>query len=404
MPAVILDQEFFAHPVGEVARELLGCTIAVGRTAGMIVEVERYQQDDPASHSFRGPTPRAAVMFGPPGRLYVYRSYGVHWCANVVCEPPGSGAAVLLRALAPIAGLDVMRERRGGGRRPAALLRSGRLCAALGIERVDERERDRAGAGPDPPRGCRERRAVRSAHRDLDCHRPALAPRCRGLGPPVPPVSRAGGRLSGGSARALAERSVDVVPPDGLAAKLALGRPLRVKLGVDPHRPRHPPRSHRRPAEAARVPGRRTHRGPDHRRLDRPRRRSVRPLVDAADAVRKGDRRERRDVSRAGVQGARSGARGGAPQRRVVRRHGPRAALPTRSHDDGQSAAPPRGLRPAHVGAAAHLHPRVALPADAGLRLGGRGGRRRAGGNRSAFQPHAGREVQHATGSHPKSP
>ena len=130
----ILDQEFFARPVGEVARDLLGCTVAVGPTAGTIVEVERYQQDDPASHSFRGPTPRAAVMFGPPGRLYVYRSYGVHWCANVVCEPAGHGAAVLLRALAPIAGLDLMRERRGGVADRLLCSGPGRLCAALGID------------------------------------------------------------------------------------------------------------------------------------------------------------------------------------------------------------------------------------------------------------------------------
>lgn len=134
MGEVIIDQEFFARPVGEVARDLLGCTIAVGQTAGTIVEVERYQQDDPASHSFRGPTPRAAVMFGPPGRLYVYRSYGVHWCANVVCEPAGSGAAVLLRALAPVAGLDVMRERRGGVADRLLCSGPGRLCAALGID------------------------------------------------------------------------------------------------------------------------------------------------------------------------------------------------------------------------------------------------------------------------------
>ncbi len=134
MEDVIIDQEFFARPVGEVARDLLGCTMAVGQTAGTIVEVERYQQDDPASHSFRGPTARAAVMFGPPGRLYVYRSYGVHWCANVVCEPAGSGAAVLLRALAPVAGLDVMRERRGGVADRLLCSGPGRLCAALGID------------------------------------------------------------------------------------------------------------------------------------------------------------------------------------------------------------------------------------------------------------------------------
>ena len=94
MIGTLLDEAFFARPVAQVAPELLGCVIEVGDLAGEIVEVERYQQDDPASHSFRGPTPRAAVMFGPPGRLYVYRSYGVHWCANVVCEPEGYGAAV----------------------------------------------------------------------------------------------------------------------------------------------------------------------------------------------------------------------------------------------------------------------------------------------------------------------
>jgi len=129
-----LDQTFFARPVGDVAADLLGCLLEVGEAAGVIVEVERYQQNDPASHSFRGPTPRAAVMFGPPGRLYVYRSYGVHWCANVVCEPEGSGAAVLIRALAPIRGLDVMRERRGGVADGLLCSGPGRLCEALGID------------------------------------------------------------------------------------------------------------------------------------------------------------------------------------------------------------------------------------------------------------------------------
>lgn len=127
------DQMFFARPVGTVAADLLGCVLEVGEAAGVIVEVERYQQDDPASHSFRGPTPRAAVMFGPPGRLYVYRSYGVHWCANVVCEPEGRGAAVLIRALAPIRGLDLMRERRGGVADGLLCSGPGRLCEALGI-------------------------------------------------------------------------------------------------------------------------------------------------------------------------------------------------------------------------------------------------------------------------------
>lgn len=134
MTGALLDQAFFARPVAEVAPELLGCVISVGRSAAVIVEVERYQQDDPASHSFRGPTPRSAVMFGPPGRLYVYRSYGIHWCANVVCEPEGHGAALLLRAAEPVRGLAAMRRRRGV--EPARLLCSGpgRLCQALGID------------------------------------------------------------------------------------------------------------------------------------------------------------------------------------------------------------------------------------------------------------------------------
>jgi DNA-3-methyladenine glycosylase len=129
-----LSEEFFAREVARIAPELVGCLLLVDGVGGVIVEVERYQEDDPASHSFRGPRGRAAVMFGPPGHLYVYRSYGIHWCANLVCEPEGQGAAVLVRALAPTHGLAAMRARRAG--RPDRLLCAGpgRLCTALGVD------------------------------------------------------------------------------------------------------------------------------------------------------------------------------------------------------------------------------------------------------------------------------
>jgi DNA-3-methyladenine glycosylase len=112
---------------------LIGWTLLVDGVGGRIVEVEAYMEDDPASHSYRGRTTRNGVMFGPSGRLYVYRSYGIHWCANVVCDRDGVGAAVLLRALAPTHGLDRMRARRGVD--DARLLCSGpgRLTDALAI-------------------------------------------------------------------------------------------------------------------------------------------------------------------------------------------------------------------------------------------------------------------------------
>lgn len=123
----------FAGTVHDVAVSLLGCTLLVDGVGGRIVEVEAYAPDDPASHSYRGRTARNAAMFGAPGRLYVYRSYGVHWCANVVCERKGVGAAVLLRSLEPTHGLETMARRRGVADPWLLCAGPGRLTQALGI-------------------------------------------------------------------------------------------------------------------------------------------------------------------------------------------------------------------------------------------------------------------------------
>ena len=123
----------------EVARELLGCTFLVDGIGGVIVETEAYAPDDPASHAFRGRTARNGAMFGPAGHLYVYRSYGIHWCANVVCEEEGIGAAVLLRALEPTAGLDVMAARRGLADPMLLCAGPGRLTQALGVTSEHDR-------------------------------------------------------------------------------------------------------------------------------------------------------------------------------------------------------------------------------------------------------------------------
>jgi DNA-3-methyladenine glycosylase len=128
-----LGRAFFARSVHEVAPDLVGATLLVDGAGGRVVEVEAYDSGDPASHGYGGPTARNRAMFGPPGHAYVYRSYGVHWCLNLVCGPVGSAEAVLVRALEPLAGLERMRERRG--LEPDRLLCSGpgRLCQALGI-------------------------------------------------------------------------------------------------------------------------------------------------------------------------------------------------------------------------------------------------------------------------------
>jgi DNA-3-methyladenine glycosylase len=131
----MLSRDFFARSVHEVAPDLIGVTLLVDGVGGKIVEVEAYDQEDPASHAHRGRTARNLSMFGPPGHAYVYRSYGIHWCLNLVCAEAGNPEAVLIRALQPTAGIAEQQRRRGIEETRSLCSGPGKLCQALAITR-----------------------------------------------------------------------------------------------------------------------------------------------------------------------------------------------------------------------------------------------------------------------------
>jgi DNA-3-methyladenine glycosylase len=131
---VTLGRDFYDRSVHDVARDLIGCVVRHGDTAGRIVETESYHMEEPACHAYVGLTQRTRTLFGPPGHAYVYFSYGIHSLLNAVCEPEGVGAAVLIRALQPVDGVDVMRARRGVERTRELCSGPGKLTQALGID------------------------------------------------------------------------------------------------------------------------------------------------------------------------------------------------------------------------------------------------------------------------------
>jgi DNA-3-methyladenine glycosylase len=148
-------RDFFERPVVEVARELVGWTVRHGETAGVIVETEAYHQSEPACHAYVGVTPRTQPLYGPPGCAYVYRSYGIHALLNAVCEPEGVGAAVLIRALEPVDGVELMRLRRRLDGVHDLCSGPGKLTQALDVE-LHHNATDLLGEGPvtlEPPRG-----------------------------------------------------------------------------------------------------------------------------------------------------------------------------------------------------------------------------------------------------------
>jgi len=193
-----VNLDFYGRSVHDVARDLVGCTVRHGETAGRIVEVESYHMEEPACHAYVGLTPRTRVLFGPPGRAYVYFSYGIHALLNAVCEADGIGAAVLIRALEPVDGIDLMRERRGVEPLHELCNGPGKLTQALGIG-LDLNDTSLLGDGPIdilPPTAAGERPDTLAIGERIGITKAAdlpwrfCDPRSRSVSRPWPPEMR----------------------------------------------------------------------------------------------------------------------------------------------------------------------------------------------------------------------